>query len=366
MHRWQKETRKPDRAEIDRFGEFLPMGELTATGFRKLAQIFSISVVPQDHYLFRVGDNDALSIFLLQGRVELEGEGNRIVVNAGTETARYALANLKPRRFSGRALTDASIMHVKSALLERLVAWDQMSKSGVKGIHVEELDGGGDPEWFLHMLGNRIFMRIPTANIEALVNRFEPVPVQAGETIMEQGGSGHDYFIIRRGTCEVLRKAGAGAPAVRIAERHPGEGVGEEALISNKPRDATVRMLTDGLVMKLNKSDFDLLMKEPLLDWLDERQVMSRIREGAVLIDVRLENEFKHGTLKGAVNIPLYLFRLRIDQLDENRHYIVFCGCGERSATAAFLLGVRGLRASAVRGGIDACARLSTTMHAAS
>lgn len=35
--------------------------------------------------------------------------------------------------------------------------------------------------------GNRIFIRIPTANIEALVNRFEPVPVQAGETIMEQG-----------------------------------------------------------------------------------------------------------------------------------------------------------------------------------
>lgn len=354
---WQNEARKPYRTEIARFREFLPMGELTDTGLAKLVQVVSVSIVPQGEHLFQAGDDDELSIFLLQGRVVLQGDGDRIIVDAGTETARYALASLKPRRFTGRAVTEVCIVHVESALLEKMVAWDQMSK-GTAGLHVEELDSGEDPEWFMHMLGNRIFMRIPAANIEALVTRFEPVAVTAGETIIEQGAVGNEYFIIRSGSCEVLRKSDSSTNAVRIAERHRGEGVGEEALISDKPRDATVRMLSDGLVMKLNKSDFDVLLKEPLLDRIDEQQVIARLRDGAVLIDVRLEDEFKHGSLEGAINIPLYLFRLKADGLDRSKRYIVFCDTGERSATAAFLLGIRGLTGSILKGGLNACSRL--------
>lgn len=360
MYTWREKSRKPVPGEIERFREFLPIGELTSTGFDKLVEIAQVSIVPQGHQLFEAGESDTLSIFLLQGQVELQGSGGRVVVNPGTDTARYALANLKPRRFTGRARTDVVVLHVDSRLLEKLVAWDQMSKGGVQGLHVEELDGGEDPEWFLHMLGNRIFMRVPTANVEALVKRFEPVAVKAGEAIIEQGTAGHDYFIIRQGSCEVLRQSGPDAQPVRIAQRHPGEGVGEEALLSDKPRDATVRMLTDGLVMKLSKEDFDALLKPPLLDWIDEQQVMSRMQEGAVLIDVRLEDEFKHGSLKDAVNIPLYMLRLKLDKLDSHKHYITFCDTGERSATAAFLLGARGLASSAIRGGINACPRLPT------
>jgi CRP-like cAMP-binding protein len=335
------------------------MSELTSTGFQKLAEISKVSTVPEGEYLFREGDNDSLSIFLIRGRVEMEGHGNRIAVNAGTETACYALASLKPRRFTGRAAKDVDIVHVDSAFLEKLVAWDQLSRGAEEGLQVEELHCEGDPEWFLHMLGNRIFMRIPTANVEALVSRFEPVETRAGQTIIEQGEPGHDYFIIRRGTCEVLRKSDAGSEAVRIAERHEGEGVGEEALISDKPRDATVRMLTGGLVMRLSKTDFDPLLKEPLLNWVDEKGAIARLKEGAVLIDVRMEDEFRHGSLKGAINVPLYLFRLKADGFDRKKHYIVFCDSGERSATAAFLLGIRDLGGSVIRGGMNACARLS-------
>lgn len=358
MYTWQKTARKPDPSEIDRFRSFLPIGELTATGFGKLIDIAHISIVAAGQHLFQAGESDTLSVFLLQGQVELMGDGGRTVVNPGTDTARYALANLKPRRYSGRALTDVCVMHVDAGLLERLMTWDQVSKGAVQGMHVEELDGGEDPEWFLHMLGSKIFTRIPTANVEALVTRFEPVTVKAGQAIIEQGAVGDDYFIIRSGSCEVLRQSGAGAKPVRIAERHPGEGVGEEALLSDKPRDATVRMLSDGLVMKLSKGDFDALLKPPLLDWIDEHQVMSRLQDGATLIDVRLEDEFRHGTLRDAVNIPLYLLRLKLDRLDRDKRYIAFCDTGERSATAAFLFGARGLTASAISGGINACSRL--------
>lgn len=337
------------------------MSELTATGFEKLVEISNVSTVPEGQYLFRERDNDALSIFLIQGRVQLEGHGNKIAVNAGTEAARYALASLKPRRFTGRAVKDVNIVHVESTLLEKLVAWDQLSKGAAEGLQVEELNCEGDPEWFLHMLGNKIFMRIPTANVEALVCRFEPVPTKIGDIIIKQGEVGKHYFIIHRGTCEVLRRSDADNEPVKIAERREGEGVGEEALISDKPRDATVRMLSDGLVMKLAKTDFDSLLKEPLLNWIDEKEVIARLRDGAVLIDVRMEEEFKHGTLMGAINVPLYLFRLKADGFDRKKHYIVFCDTGERSATTAFLLGIRNLESSVIRGGMNSCSRLSAS-----
>lgn len=44
--------------------------------------------------------------------------------------------------------------------------------------------------------------------------------------------------------------------------------------------------------------------------------------------------------------------------LDKTRHYIAFCDSGERSATAAYLIGARDLIASAISGGINACSRL--------
>lgn len=358
---WQMQKGKLNQEDIDRFRALLPISELTATGFAKVVQIANASTIPAGEQLFRQGDDDPFSVFLLHGQVGLTGQEKRFAVKAGTEAARYALASLKPRKFTGRALTQARIAHVESDLLGKVAAWDQMSKGAAQGVEVEELNCGDDPEWFLEMLGNSIFMKIPTANVEALVARFEPVPVKAGQTIIEQGEEGHDYFIIRSGRCEVLRTSHTQAAPVKIAERHAGEGVGEEGLISNKPRDATVRMLDDGLVMRLSKSDFDPLMKEPLMNWVDEQEAASCLEKGAVPIDVRLEDEFKHGTLAGAMNIPLYLFRLKADLLDRSRHYIVFCDTGQRSATAAFLLGIRGIQSSVIRGGIDSCTALSLT-----
>ncbi|MGA8260046.1 MAG: rhodanese-like domain-containing protein [Arenicellales bacterium] len=111
--------------------------------------------------------------------------------------------------------------------------------------------------------------------------------------------------------------------------------------------------------MRSSRNDFDPLLKEPLLNWVGEQEAASRLQAGAVPMDVRLEDEFNHGTLAGAINIPLYLFRLKADSLDRSRHYIVFCDTGQRSATAAFLLEIRGIESSVIRGGIDACGHLA-------
>lgn len=116
---WQERTRKLNQEEIERFGRFVPISELTATGFAKVVQIANASTIPAGQHLFREGDDDSLSMFLLQGRVLLEGHGKRLAVNAGSEAARYALASLKPRRFTGRALTEVDIVHLEPSCSEK-------------------------------------------------------------------------------------------------------------------------------------------------------------------------------------------------------------------------------------------------------
>ena len=55
---------------------------------------------------------------------------------------------------------------------------------------------------------------------------------------------------------------------IKLAELGVGDTFGEEALIAEAKRNATVTMLTDGVLMRLNKQDFRELMNEPLLQWV--------------------------------------------------------------------------------------------------
>lgn len=73
-----------------------------------------------------------------------------------------------------------------------------------------------------------------------------------------------------------------------------------------------------------------------------------------MLLDVRMEDEYKHGALKGSLNLPLYLLRLRAKALDPARPYILYCQTGHRGSTAAFLLARRGFDAHVLTGGLDA------------
>ncbi|MFN3315434.1 MAG: rhodanese-like domain-containing protein [Raineya sp.] len=62
------------------------------------------------------------------------------------------------------------------------------------------------------------------------------------------------------------------------------------------------------------------------------------ISEGAFLVDVRTPAEFKSGSVKGAVNIPLDSLQANLQRFKGKNKIVVFCRSGNRSAQAkAFL-----------------------------
>jgi phage shock protein E len=63
------------------------------------------------------------------------------------------------------------------------------------------------------------------------------------------------------------------------------------------------------------------------------------IQQGAVIVDVRSENEFKSGHIKGAINIPLNTIQNKVRDLKKKgKPVITCCASGMRSGSAVAIL----------------------------
>lgn len=63
-------------------------------------------------------------------------------------------------------------------------------------------------------------------------------------------------------------------------------------------------------------------------------KILKKNPESVVLVDVRDTEEFKQGTFKTAINIPINKLEKKIDTLPKNKPIVFFCGSGGRSGEA--------------------------------
>jgi CRP-like cAMP-binding protein len=340
----------------------VPANALNAENFQELGRKAYEEELSAGRVIFKQGDTDRKNVYVLSGDVELiSDEGNQGTIKGGSDQAKHPIANSQPRQATARARTKVTITRIDSDLLDILLTWDQLSGIEVSDISQdpdETMLGEETGDWMTRILQSKAFLRIPPANIQAMFMRLQEMPVKTGQTIIEQGDAGDFYYIICRGRCQVTRKSATGATVV-LAELKDGDAFGEEALLSESKRNATVTMTTDGLLMRLSKDDFEELLKAPMLNDVDLDTAKSMVQQGAVLLDVRLESEHSAGAIKGSINIPLFMLRLKSESLDRGKKYICFCETGRRGSAAAYLLTERGLDGYVLRGGLQAIPKSS-------
>jgi hydroxyacylglutathione hydrolase len=94
---------------------------------------------------------------------------------------------------------------------------------------------------------------------------------------------------------------------------------------------------------------------EPLrIEQLDARAAASRANDGAVLLDVREESEWRAGHAPGAIHIPYEHVRDRARELPAGRPIVTYCAGGIRSSLAASVLESSGRDVANMRGGFTA------------
>ncbi len=330
-----------------------PLEGMKRENLHALAKKVTVKQLPAGRLLFREGDSDKRTIWVIRGLVELS-ENSRTVgmVEGGSADARSPLGQTSPRRISVRAVEDIDYLAIDSDLLDVMITWDQTGNYEVGELQAQFGAGTGDNDWMTTLLQTKAFHRIPPANLQAIFMRMNRQQFRAGEVVIKQGDEGDYFYAIVQGKCLVTRESPLNQKGIKLAELGVGETFGEEALIAEAKRNATVTMLSDGVLMRLNKQDFRDLMHEPLLRWVDEAQAMKIIQNRGVWLDVRLPSEFQNLGIEGSINIPLYFVRLKLNALDRKTPYVVVCDTGRRSSAAAFILAERGFDAYVLRGGI--------------
>ncbi|MCW8829782.1 MAG: cyclic nucleotide-binding domain-containing protein [Gammaproteobacteria bacterium] len=334
--------------------KFVPLNELTQENLRDLASKTPIEKLPKGKALFRKGDRDNYSYYLLSGELIILGDEekpSRIV--GGTAPSRFPLDHHRPRNSTAIADSDVTYFRIDNDLLDILLTWDQNAGYMVSEIDVaEEIEDNNGVDWMTMMLRSEIFHRIPPSNIQQVFMRMEPVQYQSGDRVINQGDEGDYYYFIKAGRVLVTHVAKSGKE-IKLAELEAGNGFGEEALISDNRRNANVTMLDDGVLMRMGKEDFVELLKAPVLHNVDYGEAQGIVNKGeAVWLDVRLESEYRNMHIPGSLNIPLYLLRIKAGTLDKKKRYIVYCDTGRRSSSAAFLLNERGYDACYLDGGL--------------
>lgn len=70
----------------------------------------------------------------------------------------------------------------------------------------------------------------------------------------------------------------------------------------------------------------------------DNSNLKTLLANGAILLDVRTQGEYKQGHGANSVNIPLDVLSSNLSKLDKNKPIIVVCASGMRSSSATSLL----------------------------
>jgi rhodanese-related sulfurtransferase len=288
---------------------------------------------------------------VISGSVDLR-KGDEVVdsIIGGSDEARNPLAPQLPRHLTAIATTMTRYITIDSDLLDVMLTWDQTGQ-----YEVSELQGQANDsdDWMTTLLQTKAFHKIPPANIQAIFMRLQQVNYKAGDVVIKQGDEGDYFYVITRGRCIVTRETPLNKEGIRLAELSVGDTFGEEALISQAKRNATVYMEADGSLMRLGKQDFHTLLNEPMLDWVDKDRATEIVSSGGQWLDVRLPSEFEAYHNEGAINVPLYFIRLKLKTLDPSVPYVVCCDTGRRSSAGAFILNERGFQTYVLKGGLN-------------
>jgi len=358
------------RVTLERLRQLEPLSSLSTERLEELVTLSTLDRLPIGLSVFREGDIDNQTVYLLDGEVTLTSSDGKIdkTVSSKDKISQYPLDDSQPRQVSCVALSRVEILRIDNSVLDYMMMWDQMAVSEATQAQATALEEqlattGGDTEqadelppakpaaeedrsWIRKMRHIMAFKNMPPANIKSLLEHMETLLVQEGDVIVTQGEPGDYYYVLTEGTARVTR-------TIELAELEPGTSFGEEALVSGSVRNASVTMSSDGMLMRLSKQNFDALLKDPLLVRVSPDEARERVSKGAVWLDVRHAKEYHHHHLPGAINIPLHELRLRIGELDKHNHYICYCGTGRRSSAAAFLLVQNSIAASVLNGGLQ-------------
>jgi CRP-like cAMP-binding protein len=127
------------------------------------------------------------------------------------------------------------------------------------------------------------FSTLDGERLRRLAAKLERLEISTGETIIRQGEAGEECYVLRSGRVEVLAMGAQGDERI-LATLDPGSLFGEAALLTDGPRNATVRAIEPCTLLALRRTDLlevlgeDRQTRERMLELVRMRDRPRRVR----------------------------------------------------------------------------------------
>jgi CRP-like cAMP-binding protein len=107
-----------------------------------------------------------------------------------------------------------------------------------------------------HLAAVPLFAGLSRSDLEKVARAVNEINVQTGRSLVTEGETGHEAFIVVEGTATISRDG------TEITTVGPGAVFGEMALIERAPRNATVTAKTPLKVLVLGQREFTGLLDD--------------------------------------------------------------------------------------------------------
>jgi CRP-like cAMP-binding protein len=107
-----------------------------------------------------------------------------------------------------------------------------------------------------HLQEVPLFAACSRKDLQLVAKRAEDIRVPGGKTIISEGETGHEFFVILEGTARITRHGR------KVATIGPGAAFGELALLEKAPRNSTIVAETDMELVVLGQREFAGLIDE--------------------------------------------------------------------------------------------------------
>ena len=285
-------------------------------------------------------------LFVIEGSLNVITSGNVRCINGPEETRKSPIIlESTPATSTIAARSNCIICHADREILDDLISWDEF-------VHMMEDDNENLASAIDKVRNSLVFRRMPLELVETAFSRMHTLNVKKGDSAIKQGEAGNSYYIITQGSAEVYQIGLYDDEPQKIADLQEGDAFGCDALISGSTRSETVIMKEDSTLSVLDKNDFDELISNPLIKKVNQKVAKTMFETDYVPIDVRYAEEYDDSHIPGAILIPLFELRNRMDELDKSKKYIAYCHGGSRSAVATLVLAQNQYDVMSLEGGL--------------